>query len=399
MIVVTEGPLAGIRVIDFSRVIAGPFCGRLLADQGAEVIKVEPPQRDITRTAPPLVDGFSAYYTHVNAGKLGLCVDLGDAEVAALIGRLVDGADVVIENFRPGTLAPYGLDAGTTRGRNPRLVYCSISGYGQHGVWSARRAYAPVVHGEAGLIASNARLHDAPARPEAMSHADFQAGLIATGAITTALFARERTGEGAHLDVSLAEASLYANEFGGPELSGQTGPATYAGAASLVLELADGTRVVTQGNPADNFKQWARAMGRPELTKDDRFERHRDRLRHRDEICEMILAFAKECASFEALHEKVDPHRIAVGIVRSVPQLAETEWAKERELVAEPVPGLRFARAPYRSSHGRVEARGRGPKRGEHNVEVLRRLLGVEPDVLDALHERGALIASDDGYH
>jgi CoA:oxalate CoA-transferase len=390
-------PLAGIRVVDFSRVIAGPLCGRLLADQGAEVIKIEPPSRDITRTAPPLVAGFSAYYTHVNAGKLGLCVDLEDAEAAGLMVRLAATADVFLENFRPGTLTRYGLDADTLRRRNPRLVYCSISGYGQQGLWADRRAYAPVVHGEAGLIASNARLHDTEPRPEALSHADFQAGLIATAAITTALFARERNGEGAHLDISLAEASLYTNEFSGPELSGQTGPATYAGAASLVLELADGTRVVTQGNPADNFRQWARAMGREDLIEDPRFRRYADRLRNRDALCAEILAFAKSFASFAALYERVDPHRIAVGIVRTVSDLAETDWAKERELVAEPVSGLRFPRTPYRTTSGPVGARERAPKRGEHNQQVLRDLLGIEQEVLDALTERGALLEADDG--
>jgi crotonobetainyl-CoA:carnitine CoA-transferase CaiB-like acyl-CoA transferase len=390
-------PLSGIRVLDFSRVIAGPLCGRLLADQGAEVIKIEPPRRDITRTAPPVESGFSAYYTHVNAGKLGLCVDLGDDEAAELMRRLADDADVLIENFRPDTLARYALDAESVRARNPRLVYCSISGYGQQGVWSARRAYAPVVHGEAGLIASNARLHDAPARPEAMSHADFQAGMIASGAVTSALYARERSGEGCHLDVSLAEASLYTNEFAAPELSGQTGPATYAGAASLGLELGDGTQVVTQGNPTDNFRQWARAMGRSDLIENPRFKRHRDRQRNRDELCELILEFAKTFESFDALYDCVDAHRIAVGVVRTVPELAETEWAKEREAVAEPVPGVRFPRVPFRSSSGEVGARARAPMRGEHNEEVLRRLLGVEQDVLDALRERGALMAADEG--
>ncbi len=167
-----DGPLAGIRVLDFSRVVAGPLCGRLLADQGAEVIKIEPPARDITRTAPPLVDGFSAYYTHVNAGKLGVCADLSDPEVAELLAVMAKDADVVLENFRPGVLARHGLGAEQLMGRNPRLVYCSISGYGQTGPWSDRRAYAPVVHGESGLLASNARLHASPVRQEALSHAD-----------------------------------------------------------------------------------------------------------------------------------------------------------------------------------------------------------------------------------
>jgi CoA:oxalate CoA-transferase len=392
-----DRPLSGIRVLDFSRVVAGPLCGRLMADQGAEVIKIEPPVRDMSRTGPPVVNGFSSYYVHLNAGKAGVSVDLSDPEVASLMGRLADDADVFLENFRPGILARYGLDAQTLRGRNPRLVYCSISGYGQHGVWRDRRCYAPVVHGEAGTIATNARLHDSEARPEAMSHADIQSALMAMGAISSALYARERTGSGGHLDISLAEVSLYTNEFSGPELCGQTGPATFAGAASLILTLGDGTQVTTQGNPADNFRQWIAAMERTDLAEDPRFRRYKDRLLYRRDLDEIILEFARGFESFDALHRSVDPHRIAVGVVRSVTELAETEWAKERGLVAEPAPGMRFPRVPYRSSRGEIGATGAAPRRGEHNRETLQRLLGLSDETLTALEERGSLCAAEDG--
>ncbi len=368
-----------------------------MADQGAEVIKIEPPDFDMTRTAPPLVDGFSAYFTHFNAGKLGICVDLEDEEVRSILLRLVDETDVLIENFRPGTLTRFGLGAEALLERNPRLIYCSISGYGQRGLWSARRAYAPVVHGEAGLIASNARLHDDSPRPEALSHADIQAGFMAMGAIGNALFARERSGRGNHLDISLAEVSVYANEFSTPELWGQEGPATYAGAASLVLVLGDGTRVVTQGNPVDNFRNWVKAMKRPELLEDPRFSRHPARLEHRREVCEVILDWARTFDSFEDLHACVDPQRIAVGIVRSVKELADTDWAKERGLVAEPAPGMGFPRLPYRSSGVNIGATKFGPRRGEHNREVLGRIAGTDAAVLDAMEARGALRSAEDG--
>ena len=392
-----DGPLAGIRVLDLSRVVAGPLCGRMLADQGADVIKIEPPRRDMTRKAPPIVEGFSSYYAHLNAGKTGLCVDLEDSEAAQLIGRLADESDVALENFRPGILTRFGLDAATLRRRNPRLVYCSISGYGQSGPWADRRCYAPVVHGEAGLIATNARLHDMPARPEALSHADIQSGLMAMGAIGSALFARERTGEGAHIDISLAEVSVYLNEFSAPELCGQTGPATYAGAASLVLTLGDGTCVVTQGNPVDNFGMWAKAMGRPELREDPRFATQATRIQNRSEIDRLILEFSLGFDSFEALHACVDPHRIAVGIVRSVSDLAETDWAQERQLVSEPIPGLRIPRVPYRSTSGEIGLRARPPIRGEHNRETFIRLAGLDDAAVDRLTARGALQTAGDG--
>ena len=392
-----DRPLSGVRVLDLSRVVAGPLCGRMLADQGAEVIKVEPPRRDMTRKAPPLVEGFSSYYAHLNAGKIGLSVDLADAEAAQLVAGLANESDVVLENFRPGILTRFGLDAASLRHQNPRLIYCSISGYGQTGPWADRRCYAPVVHGEAGLIATNARLHDTPARPEALSHADIQSGLMAMGAIGAALFARERTGEGAHLDISLAEVSVYLNEFSAPELCGQTGPATYAGAASLVLTLADGTRVVTQGNPVDNFRMWAKAMGRPELREDPRFATQAARMQNRAEIDRLILEFSFGFESFEALHACVDPHRIAVGVVRSVSELADTDWAEERQLVAEPIPGLRMPRVPYRSTSGEIGVSAPPPARGEHNRETFIRLAGLDDAAVDRLVARGALQTADDG--
>jgi crotonobetainyl-CoA:carnitine CoA-transferase CaiB-like acyl-CoA transferase len=369
----------------------------MLADQGAEVIKIEPPQHDMTRTAPPVIDGFSAYYMHLNAGKKGLCVDLGDAEVARLIARLAENADVVIENFRPGVLARYGLGASELLERNPRLVYCSISGYGQTGLWAHRRCFAPVVHGEAGVIATNARLHAAPPRTEAQSHADIQSGLMAMGAIASALFARERTGRGRHLDISLAEVAVYANEFSAPELCGQTGKATFAGAASLILTLSDGTQVTTQGNPADNFRAWVDAMQRPDLLEDPRFARYPERLANRDALDEIVLGFARSFTSFDALYRCVDPHRIAVGVVRTVSELAATPWAMERGLVAEPEPGRRFARVPFRSSVGEIGATRRAPRRGEHNRETLLGLQGVDETLLRALEERGALASAEDG--
>jgi len=392
-----DRPLTGIRVLDLSRVVAGPLCGRMLADQGAEVIKVEPPNRDMTRKAPPIIEGFSSYYAHLNAGKIGLCVDLTDGEASSLVARLADESDVVLENFRPGVLARFGLDAASLRRRNTGLVYCSISGYGQTGPWADRRCYAPVVHGEAGLIATNARLHDMPMRPEALSHADIQSGLMAMGAICSALFARERGGAGAHLDISLAEVSVYLNEFSAPELCGQTGPATYAGAASLVLTLGDGTHVVTQGNPVDNFRMWAKAMGRPELIKDPRFADQASRIQNRAEIDRLILEFSLTFDSFDALHTSVDPHRIAIGIVRSVSELAATDWAIERRLIAEPIPGLHLPRVPYRSTSGEIGAVAPPPSRGEHNREILTRLTDMDDASIDRLEERGAIQTAEDG--
>src|SRR4051812_26877679 len=173
-------PLAGIRVLDLSRVLSGPSCGKSLADLGAEVIKVEPPEGDLTRTAQPRVGGLPVYFAQQNCGKRCISVDLQRDAGRELVADLATACDVVLENFRPGVLPRLGLGYDTVRARNPRIVYCSISGYGQQGSAATRRAYAPVMHAELGLMEFTARKLRTEPRSEAVSHADLYAGLQAT---------------------------------------------------------------------------------------------------------------------------------------------------------------------------------------------------------------------------
>lgn len=392
-----RGPLSGIKVVDFSRVVAGPICGRILADQGADVVKIEPFERDMTRAAEPFVDAMSSYFAHLNAGKRCISVDLRDAEAIEVMRSLVDEADVLLENFRPGVLARRGLGPDEARARNQGLVYCSISGYGQDGPWRDRRCFAPVVHGEAGMLATSARLGDRPPAPEAHSSADFHAGFLAASAIGSALFDRSRTGEGAHLDISLAEASIYANEFSGPELAGQEGPTIYGGSACLVVTLADGTAVATQGNPATRWNQWCAAMDRPDLLTDPRFARYPDRLARRDAVDAEVMGWAatvKDYATFEPIAER---EGLAVGVIRTVPELADTEWAVARNAIAEPSPGLRMPAAPFRSSAGHVGVTDPAPVRGADNATVLAEWLGVDRERYEAMAARGVFDAGADG--
>jgi CoA:oxalate CoA-transferase len=365
--------LQGVRVVDFSRVVAGPFCGRVLADLGADVVKVEPPEGDrMPRGGAQFVNGVSAYFAHLNAGKRSVCLDLGSAEGAEVAARLVGTADVVLENFRPGILSRYGLGPEALLAANPRLVYCSVNGYGSDGPWSDRRAYAPAVHGEGGLVATTARLWDLPPRPEAVSHADVYAGMMASTAILGALFERERTGRGQHVEVVMADVAVYVNEFSAPELAGQRGPASYAGAASITVTTADGETCVTVGNPVHTFPQWARAFGHPEVLAEERFARTSARYGSREAIIDHIRAWVADVADFDALEAVVARERLAIGRIRSVPELAETAWATERRVFADAVPGLRVPRAPFRSSlDPDLGLAGPPPAMGEHNDDVL----------------------------
>ena len=203
-------PLKGLRVLDFSIMLAGPYCTRLLADVGAEVIKIEPPEGDDMRLRAPLRDGYSAYFGQLNAGKRSLALDLKNAEAIRLVHRLVAETDIVVENFRPGVMDRLGLGCEALRDINPRLIYCSISGYGQSGLDAERAAYAMIVHAESGFDLSLMRYAGDRNRPAAgaIFVADVLGGIFGYAAIQTALVQRTRTGMGQRIDVALMDCML-----------------------------------------------------------------------------------------------------------------------------------------------------------------------------------------------
>src|SRR6202011_5041322 len=212
---IMSGPLSGIRVVDFSRVLAGPLCARTLQDLGAEVIKVEPPSPDVSRFAFPSTDVMSGYYAQQNAGKRNVSINLNLQGAYELVLKLCDTADIVVENFRAGTLGFFGLDYATLAKRNPRLIYASITGYCQSGPGRSRMAYAPTVQAEAGFTENSIRHYgDALAEPrtDSLSHADVYAGLQAVIAILAALNSRQATGRGQYIDIAMAATLLAVNE-------------------------------------------------------------------------------------------------------------------------------------------------------------------------------------------
>lgn len=197
-----ELPLKGIRVVDFSRIIAGPHCAMTLLDLGAEAIKIEPPRGDLSRKALPGDGELSGYYAQQNAGKRSISIDLNLPGARQIAEDLCQRADVIIENFRPGALGAFDLDYNTVAARNPRVVYASISGYGQHGPWRSRSAYAPTIQAETGIKADTAAQFGLPDVSDALSHADIYAGLHAAIAITAGLADRERTCRGRYIDLA-----------------------------------------------------------------------------------------------------------------------------------------------------------------------------------------------------
>ncbi len=281
-----EGPLTGLLVADFSRVLAGPFATMMLADLGARVVKVEHPRSgDDSRSYGPFVDGRSVYFARVNRGKQSVALDLKDPDDLAVARRLVARADVLVENYRPGVMARLGLGPQELLAAHPGLVYCSVSGFGHTGPWSQRPAYDAVVQAMSGIMAITGQAGGEPVKP-GVPIADLSAGLYAYGGITAALLGRARTGRGTHLDVAMYDATTSLLES--PALSylstgvepGPLGNGHFSIAPFDTFACADRQIVVCAANDA-LFGALARALGRPELLDDPRYADNALRHRHR----------------------------------------------------------------------------------------------------------------------
>jgi CoA:oxalate CoA-transferase len=395
-------PLTGIRVLDLSRVLSGPHCTRMLADMGAEVIKIEPPDGDLTRFATPRRNGLSSYFVQQNVGKRNLSLDLGTPEGAEILLALGERADVLVENYRPGVMARLGLDADTMRSRNPRLIYASISGYGQTGPWVTRRAYAPVVEAESGIVASQGNARGGELAKDPHSHADLYTSLETASAILAALYQRERTGEGQWIDVSMAETMLYVNEHLHDALwEGHDDPQwirSFRPGDYLVLTVANGESLVVSGHPAERgtFDFFIAAMDRRDLADDPRFVDVASRLANFDELRTIIRDYAATVPDAATFEEHFSKHRLAVGRVRQPGELAETEWARARGAVVEVDDRgggtIRVPNVPWRfGASPDVGVSGVPKYRGEDNRPLLAELLGYDEERLDALERAGVL--------
>ena len=395
-------PLSGVRVLDLSRVLSGPHCTRMLADMGAEVIKIEPPAGDLTRFATPRRHGLSSYFVQQNVGKRNLSIDLSTPEGAGIVLDLAEHADVLVENYRPGVMARLGLGADTVRARNPRLIYASISGYGQTGPWVGRRAYAPVVEAEAGIVASQGNARGGELAKDPHSHADVYTALETASAILAALYQREHTGEGQRIDVSMAETMLYVNEHLHDALwDGDDDPQwirSFRPGDYLVLTVANGESLVVSGHPAERgtFDFFIAAMDRADLAADPRFVDVASRLAHFDELREIIREFASTIPDAATFEDRFSRHQLAVGRVRQPGELADTEWAQARGAVVSVDDRgggtVRVPNAPWRfDAAPDVGVSGVPRYRGEDNRTVLAELLGYDHAQLDDLEARGVL--------
>ena len=398
-----QRPLEGIRVLDFTRVLSGPHATRMLSDLGAEVIKVEPPMGDMTRFAMPRVNSLSSYFIQQNVGKKNISLDMTKPQAVELLKKLVNHCDIVIENFRPGVMRKMGLDYETLSQLNPRLIYTSITGYGATGPWTTRRAYAPVVNAESGITKHQGDVRGGQYANDPHSHGDVYTALEAASAILAALYQREQTGVGQYIDVSMAETMLYVNEHAHNQMWTGVEPVgeirSFQPADYPVLTVADGSMVVVSGHPAERgtFDFFVAAMQQPELLSDPRFSDVATRLEHFDELMDIMKAWAKTVPTSDEIENRLSQYQLATGRLRSVSELADTEWAREREavvLVSDRGDGsVRIPNSPWHFSGSDTTTQGDAKYRGEDNHAIFSEIAGLSNEEITQLESDGVLLS------
>lgn len=400
----TRGSLDGVRVLDLSRILAGPYATRILADHGADVIKVEQPGRgdDTRHFGPPFIQGESAYFLSINSDKRSVAVDLKRPEGLALVRDMALRADVVVENFRPGTAARLGLGAETLRAANPRLVYCSVSGFGQSGPWRDKPGYDLAVQGLSGLQ-SITGAPDGPPTKVGTSIADLVSGLYAAQGILLALYRRERTGEGEVVDVAMLDAvvSLLTYQAGRYFCDGAVPARAGNRHPSIVpyetFAARDGHLNLAVGNDKI-WRTFCACIGRPDLPADPRFATNPSRVAHRDALAETLQdVFLSD--TVEHWVGKLQAAGVPCGAIHDVGQALEHEVVAARDMVVSlqhPTAGLiRTTGVPVKLQNAPGAVRRPPPLLGQHTREVLTELLELDDDTIGRLCEDGVVACAD----
>mgnify|MGYP001191044428 FL=1 len=396
-----EKPLSDVTVLDLTRALAGPICGRLLSDLGARVIKIEPPDGDLTRLLVPRVDGQSPYFVQYNAGKECVSIDLHTSVGRELFLQLVPHADIVLENYRPGVMDRLGIGYDQLKEANPEVIMASVSGWGHNNSRSDQGAFASAIHAETGVTEMVARRRAEEPRNDPMSHSDTYTGLHALGAVLAALHLRVRTGEGQKVDVSMAESTLMVNDLAAIEMSGQDPAVGFKGGQnwSPVLRMANGryVSITIDITTNDGFRYISEAMGQPELAEDPRFAIIEDRVANRDALTGVLAQFIATFEDAAAVEAAIGPSAVLAAEVRTVPELATTDWATERGAFVEIDTGrgemVTVPQSPWRFQDVDAGVTPFAGYRGQHNREVLSDLLGLSTSELDVL-EADSVISS-----
>ena len=396
-----QRPLQGLRILDFSRVLTGPHATRMLCDLGAEIIKIEPPDGDLTRFTNPRVNSLSTYFIQQNVGKKNISLDMSKPEAVDIVKKLVMHADILIENFRPGVMKKLGLDYASLSALNPKLIYASITGYGQTGPWVHRRAYAPVVGAESGLTNHQGMARGGQFANDPFSHADVYTAMETCAAVLAAVIQRHSTGRGQSIDIAMAQTMLYVNEHAHDALWDEPTPPeqirSFEPGNYPVLTAANGDKVVVSGHPGERgtFDLFFTAIGRTDLLTDPKFIDVPSRLANLEELQSILRAWALTIPDATAIEETLAKHKLASGKIRTTRELADTDWAAAREITVEVSNRgggkVRIPNAPWKFSDATVTTAGSPKYRGEDNALVLGDLLGLSATEVDALTESGVL--------
>ena len=400
------GALQGLRVLDLTRVLAGPWATQMLADFGAEVIKIEKPgEGDDTRGwGPPFVknadgtDGDAAYFHSANRGKKSVCIDMAKAEGANLIKQLATKSDILVENFKVGGLAKYGLDFATLSKLNPRLIYCSITGFGQNGPYAGRAGYDFMIQGMAGVMSITGEPDGEPMKM-GVAFSDVFAGLHAMIGIQAALYAREKSGKGQHIDISLldSQVSVLANQALNYLVSGKVPVRLGNEHPNIVpyqtFETADGNIIIAAGNDRQ-YAEFCRIIGAAQLGEDERYTTNRGRVEHRAELIPALRPFLKVRTTAQWV-VAFEADAVPCGPINTIDQVFENPQVKARGLVqnlttadGRSVPTLAN---PVVFSTTPAQSNSPSPNLGQDSTRVLKDVLGLSTVEAAALKAKGVI--------
>lgn len=376
--------LEGVVVLDFTCVISGPYCTRMMADLGAEVLKIEPPQGELLRAVPPHRDGAGKLFSQLNAGKRCITLDLKKPAAIDVVKRLASTADVVVENFSPGVMQRLGIDYPVLSALNERLVMCSISGFGQTGPDAQRPAFAPVVQAWSGYDAVTLKYQPGIDKPLNMGLpvADNVAALQAFGAINAALYYREKTGIGQYIDIAMFDALLGTMQKDFQlALEPQAHDRLYG-----PLETVDGYIFMMVISPR-HFEDLADLIGQPELKTDERFSATVSRLRNYAELTAIAATWVSTKTTAEVV-TLFSQRKIPVSSYREIAETLDDPQLHHRNMITEVVDAggpLQVPNSPFLFSHTHAAIRPSVADIGEHNQAVLQNELGLDPDTLASL--------------
>ena len=384
-------PLAGLKVLDFSRVVAGPYATRMLSDLGAEVLKVEPPEGDVTRKLGKTDQGVSGYYLQLNIGKKNICVDLKAEGARDLIHKLAKQADIVVENFRPGVMDKFGIGWADLSKVNPRLVMLSISGYGQNSPERGRAAYAPVLHAESGIIARQAEMGGGKPTDMQFAMADSYSSLHGIIAILTALRTLDQTGEGQHIDLAMVNVLHSADDYAHWALDDIWPKAP----ETLVWEAPEQRQILITGDMKWLWMLFSTKDGLRDPTPEGADVPTKIRMRL-EAMEKHILSYE----DFDTLTAALDRLNLAWGEVFPFgPDIYEQPGVKANGVVVDVTDDegnpRRTIQSPYRFANMKsgIDADSKTAKRGEHNVAALRDWLDMDEQEISALAESKALVS------